>query len=411
MTVVVIAGCANGEGRPGDTEADSLGTDTEPADTEIPSMSTTSTTGQSTGTSTTGDPIPPNCGDGVVDDDEECDEGNGNSDEGACTLACRNATCGDGLVWDGEEFCDDGDDDDTDACTSLCAWPACDDGIVSGDETDVDCGGDCDPCVSGQQCSGPSDCVDGTCNDGLCAPAASCAELLANFPSTPDGLYAIDPNGGDSDDAVTVFCDMSTDGGGWTALAANGDVEVPETAEPDDCYPWVSPDAGCGDPSDLMGDFAVDGAQQAALSWSRMMGVAYSDQGYADKLAFFAIDFGGSQPTQAERFNGAPYVPPGITTLYGEMGCDIGRLAHYTTAGTYVGDATGLAYGKGTVFGHDTVVTMNDSNRGTFGFTDDADSSATVQGTGVDDYQDGWACSDLWGPQEIRGARMVVLVR
>jgi hypothetical protein len=54
---------------------------------------------------------------------------------------------------------------------------------------------------------------------------------------------------------------------------------------------------------------------------------------------------------------------------------------------------------------------MNDSARRTFGFTDDSDSSSTIQGTGIDDYQDGWSCSDDWGPKEIRGARMVVLVR
>jgi cysteine-rich repeat protein len=376
-------------------------------------MSST-TTASSTGTdpsTTTDAPIPPNCGDGSIDDGEECDEGSGNDDTGACTAACRNATCGDGLVWNGQEACDDGNADDSDGCTTLCAPPACDDEIQSGDETDVDCGGSCDACVSGQACLIPADCADGACSDGLCAPAASCAELLANFPSSPDGLYAIDPNGGEATDAVTVFCDMSTDGGGWTALAANGDIEVPETIDPDDCYPWVSPDAGCGDSSDLMGDFSVAGAQQAALSWSRMMGVAYSDMGYDDKLAFFAIDFGGSQPTADERFNGTPYVPAGITTTYGEMGCAPDRIAHYGTGGRYNPDANDIASGKGTIFGHDNVVTMNDSGRGTFGFTDARDSSATTQGTGIDDYQDGWACSDVWVPLEVRGERMVVLVR
>ena len=51
------------------------------------------------------------CGDGVIDSDEECDDGSANSDitPDACRTDCRQAYCGDAVVDTGED-CDDGDD-------------------------------------------------------------------------------------------------------------------------------------------------------------------------------------------------------------------------------------------------------------------------------------------------------------
>ena len=55
------------------------------------------------------------CGDGVSDLGEACDDGNA-LDTDACLSSCEDAACGDGAVYDGVEACDDGNDDDTDAC-------------------------------------------------------------------------------------------------------------------------------------------------------------------------------------------------------------------------------------------------------------------------------------------------------
>ncbi len=46
-------------------------------------------------------------------------------------------------------------------------------------------------------------------------PGASCQDVLDAGSSHGDGLYWIDPNGGDPGDALQVFCDMTEDGGGW----------------------------------------------------------------------------------------------------------------------------------------------------------------------------------------------------
>lgn len=50
-------------------------------------------------------------------------------------------------------------------------------------------------------------------NFPFCLGPRNCKELLAKG-RTLSGWYAIYP--GVADDSITVFCDMDTDGGGWT---------------------------------------------------------------------------------------------------------------------------------------------------------------------------------------------------
>ncbi len=104
--------------------------------------------------------VPVTCGDGIVDDGEECDDAN-TDDTDACLSTCRAATCGDGFVWDGEEECDDGNTTAGDGCSEVCHLElvSCGDGVLDdGEECDDGNTDNTDACLN--------DCHDASCGDG-----------------------------------------------------------------------------------------------------------------------------------------------------------------------------------------------------------------------------------------------------
>jgi len=80
------------------------------------------------------------CGNGKVEWNEECDDGNFRNNDG-CTYWCQKEFCGDGVVNNaGEELCDDGNTNNHDECLSSCQPAVCGDGVVFEGVEDCDDG-------------------------------------------------------------------------------------------------------------------------------------------------------------------------------------------------------------------------------------------------------------------------------
>jgi cysteine-rich repeat protein len=105
------------------------------------------------------------CGDGITGPGEECDDGN-DSNNDACVAGCKNAVCGDGFVGPGEA-CDDGNQINTDACTSECKLITCGNGqLDDGEECDDGNQDDTDECTNA--------CLNAACGDGITGPGEEC---------------------------------------------------------------------------------------------------------------------------------------------------------------------------------------------------------------------------------------------
>ncbi|MBT3835006.1 DUF4215 domain-containing protein [Candidatus Peribacteria bacterium] len=105
------------------------------------------------------------CGNGISEEGEDCDEGASNSDTGNCTSSCKFARCGDSLVQAGVETCDDGDlNGDPGFCNTSCNGitdPDCGNGIIEGAE-------ECDEGTSNSDTgSCTTSCMGPRCGDGF----------------------------------------------------------------------------------------------------------------------------------------------------------------------------------------------------------------------------------------------------
>lgn len=164
VALALCSACFNPE-PPAEPTADG-GTDAstgeiDPTDASDPTEpdSGSSSSGPADAESSSGEAPASACGDGVVQGGEECDLGDDNADQAACTASCTIAICGDGVVHEGAEVCDDGEA--SSLCDADCTVPACGDGVTNP--------------FAFEQCDGDDDVLNGSCVScvAICDPGWS----------------------------------------------------------------------------------------------------------------------------------------------------------------------------------------------------------------------------------------------
>jgi hypothetical protein len=141
-------------------------------------------------------PAPETCNTPV---DDDC---NGQTNEGGAGCVClpgSTAACYDGPAGtQGVGVCKGG----TKTCNAQgTAYGACAGEVLPSAEV---CAGTLDENCNGQ--------VNESC------VYKSCLEILQNNPGSPSGTYTIDPDGAGSVTPFPVYCDMTSNGGGWTLI-------------------------------------------------------------------------------------------------------------------------------------------------------------------------------------------------
>ncbi|MSP59897.1 MAG: hypothetical protein EXR72_06070 [Myxococcales bacterium] len=173
-------------------------------------------------------------------------------------------SCGDGRACRGDGDCASG------ACEGGRCAGSCTDHLRDGRESDLDCGGGrCPRCGHGLRCASGSDCRSGLCLGRFCR-ARSCAGVREENPKAGSGAYQISLDGAT---AITVFCEMLLDGGGWTVVSIDGD-PLRHT-----CRHRLREDApGCnvGTPPWPFGDWQLPGVYLRRIAFREILLVAYS---------------------------------------------------------------------------------------------------------------------------------------
>jgi large repetitive protein len=170
---------------------------------------------------------------------------------------------------------------------------------------------------------GGTDCDDGNPEilpdvGGGCPLGGTCNEIQSNGYDEGDGVYTIDPDGHSTGlDPFEVYCDMTTDGGGWTEIAYSADLPFQQHFSNGDGYRWLGYDFGTVlSEEQILGiqDLSSEGRQTYVGLCNGVIHYYYNDGGnHSYSLGFQFI--GGATTSYAS----ASYAPYSISVT--QDGC------------------------------------------------------------------------------------------
>lgn len=186
------------------------------------------------------------CGNGIQDFTEECDDGNVTPGDG-CNSQCEAEVCSNDILDAGEE-CDDGNRVNTDSCTAKCLFAACGDGFTQpvnnevcddGNTEDGDgCKGDCSAIEScgdsvvqeplGEQCDDGNHISGDGCR-GDCAKTEVCGD------GTLDLGEQCDDGNAAAEDGCNGVCEIEFCGDGFLQAALGEECDDNNSVNNDGC--------------------------------------------------------------------------------------------------------------------------------------------------------------------------------